>query len=77
MLVFFFPQKQKKVLMLVTCKELVKRETEELTCSVETLRKKSLGPRTARGRRARDEEAEEEKLAYCGGKMAMVKNQTF
>ena len=63
--------------MLVTCKELVKRETEGLTCSVETLRKKSLGPRTAQGRRARDEEAEEEKLAYCGGKMGWSRTKHF
>lgn len=56
---------------------MVKRKTEGLTCSVETLRKKSLGPRTARGRRARDEEAEEGKLAYCGGKRGWSRTKHF
>lgn len=56
---------------------MVQRETKKLTFHVETPRRMSLGPRTARGRRASNEEKAKEKLASWGGKMGWPRNKHF
>ena len=44
---------------------------------MESPRRMILGPRTVGGRSAREEEVEEEKLAYCGGKMGWSRTKHF